>query len=438
MNAKSIVDKYISECSFPERVRNKLNEITDIDAFVNNSQNAEIVDFFMDVQENDLALLLINEFLQSSGQSLEWLYRKCTVTYRLQKFDEFIDAANFILRGKPEEDKWLLINTAEISIKKGNPNYAIELLGRIYNHNSISHFWFGEAYRQIGNYKKASHHYDSYLSSEPTYRGKSQIFYKSKNLVKSRVTPENLKFDQRLADNNAIFVSSMPRSGVNYITGLIHNLTAKPFYYAYNEGDDDQQLDISPFLDGLKENAIISHHTRANNKTVSMLQATQTKCVIVINNIFESLLSYTYHIDEHKSPRILNNDWNLLSRSQKLDQVIELQTFWYLDFYTTWKRALDNNLIDFLLIHFNELKSSPINTLKKISDYIEFDADDDTLQRKLLQTYKSASALIIKEMEEALTLDTESTLSQFTEDQIKRVRHTASLVTDIDLSPIGL
>lgn len=438
MNAKSIIDKYINECSFPERVRNKLNEITDIDAFVSDSKNEDIVDFFMDLQENDLALLLINKILETTENSFEWLYRKCTVAYRLQRYDEYLDAANFILKDKPDEDKWLLINTAEISTKKGNPNYAIELLGRIYNHNAISHFWLGEAYKQIGNHAVAGNHYDFYLSLEPTYRGKSQIFYKSKNLVNSKVTPKNINISPKLSENTAIFVSSMPRSGVNFITGLIHNLTAKPFFYAYNEGDDDQQLDISLFLDGLKGNSIISHHTRANNKTVSMLQATQTKCVIVINNIFESLLSYTYHIDEHKSPRILSHDWNLLSRSQKLDQVIELQTFWYLDFYTTWKRALDNNLIDFLLVHFNELKASPINTLKKISDYIEFDADEDTLKQKLLQTYKSASALIIKEMEEALTLDTEVTLSQFTEDQIKRVKHTASLVTDIDLTPIGL
>ena len=169
-----------------------------------------------------------------------------------------------------------------------------------------------------------------------------------------------------------------------------------------------------------------------------MIQATRTKCVIVINNIFESLLSYTYHIDEHKSPRILSHNWNTLSRSQKLDHVIELQTFWHLDFYTSWMRARNNNLTDFLLIHFQELKESPFKTLNKIADYIEFDADDDILRRKLLQTYKSASSLIIKEMEEALTLDTEVTLSQFTEDQIKRVRHTASLVTDIDLAPLGL
>lgn len=334
-----------------------------------------------------------------------------------------------------------LLQEGEEFLKSGKVKIALERLTQAYTktpHDPYVLLALGKAHSVDGNKQEAESLFQRFLRDSPDWRGKRILYFKAMHSNRSHVKLEDLGFSDVQLKAKPIFISSMPRSGVNLLSGSIHHLTNFPFRYAYQEGDDDQQMDSRAFLDACNERTIVSHHTRCNNRTLSTMQAFEIRPIILINDIFESLASYVFHIDSHESPRTLASSWSDLTFEKKLDHVIELQTFWNLDFYASWIRARNMGLIDFKLLRFSDLAERLEEVIVELSEKYDWGKNPENIRSSLEFTNKHADALISQELEEALKWKSPPAITRFTNTQIARVRQISKLLTEIDLSPVGL
>lgn len=334
-----------------------------------------------------------------------------------------------------------LIEEGRIALDKNLFHETIEILKPVLKsqpENPLALLYSGKANSKIGERELAYEQLKRFMHDSPDWRGKRILYYKALHENGNHATLKDLGYERNSISNNPVFISSSPRSGVNLLSGSIHHYSELPFKYSYQEGDDDQQLHTDDFIQATDTKCIISQHTRCNHRALATLQALQLRPIILVNDIFESLASYVHHIDTHKSPRTLASDWFKLGFSEKLDQVIELQAFWNLDFYASWTRAKRDNLIEYDLLTFSDLANNLAPTLTKIAkEQGYFDKEKD-IEESLVFTFENADWLISKEIEEAKAYDPSHARSLFSADQVSRIEKLATLIDDIDLSPVGL
>ncbi|MDC0261269.1 hypothetical protein OAK65_04035 [Synechococcus sp. AH-551-N17] len=174
-----------------------------------------------------------------------------------------------------------------------------------------------------------------------------------------------LRADAQSANGARLCIFSMPKSASSFVQSTLQSAFQLPFVSLATTSSNSSAIGANPREQELDELAIImhniangsyiaQHHTRASPYTCTLLRNYGIIPVICIRNIPDCMVSildmseqWLFSATDEVLPGMIWSNsggswpfaWRQLTRSEKLNIVIDRWAKWYLDFFISWKRA---------------------------------------------------------------------------------------------------
>lgn len=187
-----------------------------------------------------------------------------------------------------------------------------------------------------------------------------------------------------------LFLVCAPKSGSTWLSVILENLLNWPAIYLVSAfGHREQEIDLNPLLASNKKGNIISphQHLRYSKYSKEIIDTLNSKLVLQVRNIFDTIISYRDHLDQESVvvPAAFMNDkiWQQLSEEEKLGFIVDLVVPWYFNFYCGWITSDLYAEGKILMITYNELKSDPFETTNKVVQFINEDKSKIEIEKAI-------------------------------------------------------
>lgn len=168
----------------------------------------------------------------------------------------------------------------------------------------------------------------------------------------------------------------------------------------------------------------------ANVKT---LKENKIKPIILVRNIFDTIVSFKDHIEKigfpEEGPYIIKN-YTKFNEKEKIDYLINISLPWLLSFYSSWYDKKKD--IDMLFIKYEDMISNKVKYFKKILKFYKININEDKIIKSIEKCEKNKKKI---NFNKGITGRGKSTL---TKDQIEKIKKIAKTIKHIDFKLIGL
>lgn len=179
----------------------------------------------------------------------------------------------------------------------------------------------------------------------------------------NEITPEQL--------GRHIFISCAPKSGSTFLKNLLLNLTgyADAFMVA-SPGQFEQELYLPTLEEMAHLDTVTQQHTRASDANLHLMQAFGIKPVVLVRNIFDSVVSLLDFYDKgaYKNS-FYRDDWPSLDAETKIDLVIDNLVPWYFQFVASWNLAERQKRIDVHWLTYEEMIEDKTASVLKVLEF---------------------------------------------------------------------
>jgi hypothetical protein len=148
---------------------------------------------------------------------------------------------------------------------------------------------------------------------------------------------------------------------------------APRFLFAGEFSTDDHQVD--PAMMGAIRHLgtwVLHQHSKGMGNNVAILKAYGVKPIIIIRNMFDSLISVKEQMevsDNMTCPGVPRPEWGSLNETEKWDWISLNLIPWYYQFYASWHYAQ----IDRLLVHYRDFYDGDnFKVMSTILDWIGY------------------------------------------------------------------
>jgi len=157
--------------------------------------------------------------------------------------------------------------------------------------------------------------------------------------------------------SETVLLACYPRSGSTFtFQVLMEVLGYRRATFTYARKRSEHDLYIPMLLSNLNANTISQQHILATDANLGLLEVFDIKCVILVRNIFDALISlFRAYKDKGKHAFIFGGyceDW---SDELLMDYLIEFRLPWYLHFYISWSYAIENGQLSQTLVCYEDM-----------------------------------------------------------------------------------
>lgn len=193
--------------------------------------------------------------------------------------------------------------------------------------------------------------------------------------------------------------------------------------------------DLSIFM--LRKSFISGYHFRATPGNIHLLNAFGITPIILVRNIFDAIISRSdraplSHPDATEGVIPLDvKDW---PEERKIDFFIDIMLGWNISFYVSWLKAKNDNMIDCVIVSYEQMMADKVSHFKKLARFLGADPSDEEVVRAIEQVGDPKSGIddhffkgVVGRGKPAMTSE-----------QIKRIEQKFSFYDGIDFSPLGI
>ncbi len=169
-----------------------------------------------------------------------------------------------------------------------------------------------------------------------------------------------------------IFIACSPKSGSTFLKNLLVNITGfKDLFSVYAGLQNEHDLDLPQMVKFGNVDTVTQQHSRASEANVQMMQAFGIRPVILVRNIYDSLMSLVDFYSQGFTFSTFFNKEEFLSFSQdkKLDLLIEFAIPWYFQFVASWQRAESEGRLEMVWLTYEEMIADKVAAAAKIFTY---------------------------------------------------------------------
>lgn len=171
-----------------------------------------------------------------------------------------------------------------------------------------------------------------------------------------------------------VFVTALPKSGSTFLVNALREATGfLPFFLGANHLNE-QDLYLPKLLDAWSMDIVCHQHTRATAPNLSLMRDFGIRPVVLARDLFDCTVSLCDHLEtESGETPVLNVDDGFaeLTRTARLDLVIDLALPWYLQFIAGWSRATD---IDTLWLSYESVMADKAQAVAQVLAFHGIDA----------------------------------------------------------------
>jgi len=171
---------------------------------------------------------------------------------------------------------------------------------------------------------------------------------------------------------NLLIIAPM-KTGSTWLTALMHELTLRDSHCAAPAFcQREQEIDLrSLYVAGMDEKVLFEHqHMRYSEWTEKVILKSGLRCVLLIRNLFDSIVSLYDHCEKLslRMPLFYMDaaNWDALDKNERLNCVIDLAVPWYFNFYAGWLANLERFGSQVSITRYEDLLENPEQEIDRI------------------------------------------------------------------------
>jgi tetratricopeptide (TPR) repeat protein len=231
-----------------------------------------------------------------------------------------------------------------------------------------------------------------------------------------------------------LLVACMPKSGSTFLKNallLSAGIPERMLSFAYMQ--NEQELHLPHVVAAAREVCVTQQHCRATDANIMVMQAFRIHPVVLVRNLFDIVASLYDFYDKGALPNtFFESCWPVLDRKQRLDLIIDHVVPWYVQFYVSWFKALEQRRLEGMWLSYEELMADKPALVARVHRFVGLDIADSEVARAVtfLDQHKDMSR-----WNKGVSGRGRTTLD---EAQKQRIRALAAYFPDVDFSRIGL
>ncbi|MCA1623579.1 MAG: sulfotransferase domain-containing protein [Acidobacteria bacterium] len=231
-----------------------------------------------------------------------------------------------------------------------------------------------------------------------------------------------------------IFIACVPKSASTFLKNLLVSLTGyRDVFMVYAAGQNEHELYLPTLRETAHLDTVTQQHCRASDANVQMMQAFDIKPVVLVRNIFDSVMSLLdFHDKGAFNSSYFRADYQSLDEETKIDLLIDNVIPWYFQFVASWSLVEKQKSLDIFWLGYEDLIADKPSTIQNILKFYGLGAARRGIEQKIKETESEGRKI---RFNKGVKGRGESRLS---ESQKERIRRFAKYHPGTDFSRIGL
>lgn len=231
-----------------------------------------------------------------------------------------------------------------------------------------------------------------------------------------------------------IFIACVPKSASTFLKNLLVSLTGyRDVFMVYAAGQTEHELYLPTLREAAHLDTVTQQHCRASDANVQMMQAFDIKPVVLVRNIFDSVMSL---LDFYDKGAFYNSyfraDYQSLDEETKIDLLIDNVIPWYFQFVASWSLVEKQGSLEIFWLSYEDLIADKPSAIQSVLEFYGLGAARRGIEQKIKETESEERKI---RFNKGLKGRGESSLS---DRQKERIRRFAKYYPGTDFSRIGL
>ena len=185
-----------------------------------------------------------------------------------------------------------------------------------------------------------------------------------------------------------IFIACVPKSASTFLKNLLVGLTGyRDVFMVYAAGQNEHELYLPTVRETAHLDTVTQQHCRASDANVQMMQAFDIKPVVLVRNIFDSVMSL---LDFYNKGAFQNSyyraDFQFLDEETKIDLLIDNVIPWYFQFVASWSLVEKQKSLDIFWLSYEDLIADKPSAIKNILEFYGLGAARRSVEQKIKET----------------------------------------------------
>jgi len=195
------------------------------------------------------------------------------------------------------------------------------------------------------------------------------------------ITPEQL--------GRHIFIACVPKSASTFLKNLLISLTGyRDMFAVYAAGQTEHELYLPTVREFAHFDTVTQQHCRASDATVHIMQAFGIRPVVLVRNIFDSVMSLLdfYNKQGAYFNTYFRGDFASLDEETRIDLLIDNVIPWYLQFMASWDLVEKQRRLQIHWLTYEELIGEKASAIQKVLNFYGLGAYEKALESKIRET----------------------------------------------------
>lgn len=231
-----------------------------------------------------------------------------------------------------------------------------------------------------------------------------------------------------------IFIACVPKSASTFLKNLLVSLTGfKDVFMVYAAGQNEHELYLPTVCENACLDTVTQQHCRASFANVQMMQAFGIRPVVLVRNIFDSVMSL---LDFYDRGAFFNSyfraDYPSLDDETKIDLLIDNVVPWYFQFVASWSLVEKQKNLEIFWLGYEELIRDKTAAVRNVLAFYGLGAARRHVEQKIGETESENRKI---RFNKGITGRGETELN---ERQKERIRRLAGYYPSTDFGRLGL
>lgn len=185
-----------------------------------------------------------------------------------------------------------------------------------------------------------------------------------------------------------IFIACVPKSGSTFLKNLLLGITGFRDAFMVNMASQFEQELYLPILRNTAHlDTVTQQHCRASDVNIHLMQAFEIRPVVLVRNIFDSVMSLLDFYDGGASANsYFREDYRSLDPETKLDLIIDNFVPWYFQFVASWSLAEKQDRLELLWLRYEDLVADKSDSVQKVLGFYGLSAPVKGIEKMIKET----------------------------------------------------
>jgi hypothetical protein len=185
-----------------------------------------------------------------------------------------------------------------------------------------------------------------------------------------------------------IFIACVPKSGSTFLKNLLLAVTGYTDAFMVNSASQfEQELYLPTLRHTAHLDTVTQQHCRASDINVQLMQAFEIRPVVLVRNVFDSVISLLDFYDGGASSNsYFREGYQTLDTEARIDLIIDNFVPWYFQFVASWSLTEKQKRLEVFWLNYEELIADKTNRTQSVLGFYGLEAPLNGIKDAIRET----------------------------------------------------